>query len=69
MSERDNPLKQRVSKIIRKITTLDKEYVLDAQYIQWGRVERDLWRIIDDASKPPIEADAQKPCSVGEDEH
>jgi len=51
MSERDNPLKQRVSQIIRKITMLEPEYVLDDKYIRWGKVERDLWDIIDIASK------------------
>jgi len=51
MSERDNSLKQRVSQIIQKITTLDAEYVLDERYIRWGKVERDLWKIIDAASQ------------------
>ena len=45
MSEIDTPYKRAVHMIIHSIINCEDKYVLDKQYVRWGKVERDLWRL------------------------
>lgn len=39
--------KEEVSLILHKITQRDDDYFLDGKYCRWGRVERDLWAVLE----------------------
>ena len=45
MNEIDTPYKRAVHMILHGIINLEDKYVLDKQFVRWGKVERDLWEL------------------------
>ena len=41
----NTPYKRAVHMIIHGIINLEPKYVLDKQYVRWGKIERDLWEL------------------------
>ncbi len=55
--------KEEVSEILRKITNRDEDYFLDGKYCRWGRVERDLWAVLEHHLTPlALDAAIQPPA-------
>ena len=56
--------KEEVSEVLGKITNRDEDYFLDGKYCRWGRVERDLWAVLERHLTPLALDEANEPLCV-----
>lgn len=40
-------IKKQINKILRAVVNKDEKYWYDSWIIKWGRVEKDIWAVVD----------------------